>query len=126
MLQPYDLEVIVAEPNGTFVKGYGSTYYVYKEQIYERLPDIDILYMTRHQTERDTPREKSNFVMTNALAHTMKKTSIIMHPLPRTEELPVEIDVNPRAKYFEQAKNGMWVRMGLLMTLLFSSTSCAE
>lgn len=117
LLEPYEPEIIIADPNGN-LDCRGSTSYVYGNDAYEKLPHIDVLYMTRHQNERLLPRKKSAFIMTNALACTMKKEAIIMHPLPRTEELPTEIDSNPRAKYFEQAKNGMWVRMGLLMTLL--------
>lgn len=120
LLEPYEPEIIVADPNGNFDKPWGSTFFVYGNDVYERLPHIDVLYMTRHQNERLLPRKKSAFMMTNELACTMKINAIIMHPLPRTEELPVEIDVNPRAKYFEQAKNGMLVRLALLMTLLSS------
>lgn len=119
LLEPYEPEIIVADPNGN-LDCRGSTSYVYGNDTYEKLPHIDVLYMTRHQNERLLPRKKSAFMMTNELACTMKRNAIIMHPLPRTEELPIEIDANPRAKYFEQAKNGMWVRMGLLMTLLSS------
>ena len=78
----------------------------------------NILYMTRYQTERNLQRPKSNFIMTNELLKKMKKDAIIMHPLPRTNELPEEIDNDPRAIYFKQAKNGMWIRMALLYWLL--------
>jgi len=92
--------------------------HLYHEDLYNALPKIDILYMTRHQVERKSPREKSQFVLTKELACTMKKDAIIMHPLPRTSELPPEVDDNHRSVYFEQAKNGMWIRMALLWKLL--------
>ena len=119
LLEPYNPYIIIADPNGSlFEKKYGSTVFVYGDDVYSRLPQIDVLYMTRHQTERALTRDKSNFIMTKELACTMDRNAIIMHPLPRNNELPEEVDVNIRAKYFEQAKNGMWVRMALLLTLL--------
>jgi aspartate carbamoyltransferase catalytic subunit len=117
LLKPYEMRVIV-EGGGLFSNPCGSTWHVYREELYARLPEIDILYMTRHQAERSLLREPSKFIMTNELAHTMKKNAIIMHPLPRNHELPKEVDVNPRAAYFRQVKNGMWMRMALLWDLL--------
>ena len=121
MLVPYGLKISAErkwwEPN-IFQ---GDTIFLHREELYNALPLIDILYMTRHQTERAKPREQSQFMLTKELAHTMKKDAIIMHPLPRTQELHPDVDTNPRAKYFEQAKNGMWIRMALLFTLLSST-----
>lgn len=75
--------------------------------------------MTRHQIERSKERSVSSFRMTNALAHTMKPDAIIMHPLPRKQELPEEVDDNPRSVYFtEQIQNGLWTRMSLLHYLM--------
>jgi len=82
----------------------------------------DVLYMTRPQTDQeDDPEararliaEYQSFILTPEIVATMKPESIIMHPLPRTFELPEEIDDDPRARYFEQAENGLWVRMALL------------
>jgi aspartate carbamoyltransferase catalytic subunit len=95
--------------------------YTEKEDI-QVIKDTDIVYMTRVQKERfDDPKEyekaKGKFVLTSALAKEMKKESIIMHPLPRVDEIEVEVDTNPRALYFKQAANGLYVRMALLKML---------
>ncbi|MDR0357637.1 MAG: aspartate carbamoyltransferase [Clostridiales Family XIII bacterium] len=89
----------------------------------EALPHLDILYMTRVQKERffneeDYVRLKDSYILD---ANKMKIASpdmIVMHPLPRVNEIATEVDDDPRAVYFKQAKNGMYVRMALLMSLL--------
>jgi len=127
LLEPYKIKLLIEggaavgryKENGVWEGYCGSVSYVYRDEPYGRLPEVDVLYMTRHQTERiDVQRETSKFVMTHALACTMKRDAIIMHPLPRTGELLPEVDKNHRAIYFQQAKNGMWVRMALLYDLL--------
>ena len=119
LLSPYSMTVTTEGPASLDYHAYGKgIHHVYRDDVYAMLPKIDILYMTRHQKERATPREQSQFTLTKELACTMKRDAIIMHPLPRTSELSPEVDSNPRAVYFEQAKNGMWVRMALLWKLL--------
>jgi aspartate carbamoyltransferase catalytic subunit len=93
-----------------------------EESNIEVVKDTDIVYMTRVQKERfDDPKEyekaKGKFILTETLANTMKKESIIMHPLPRVDEIQIAVDTNPRAKYFQQAANGLYVRMALLKLL---------
>lgn len=89
----------------------------------EVIRDVDVLYMTRVQKER-MPKDvyeriKGKFIMTGKLANRMKKKSIIMHPLPRIDELTLDVDENPRTAYFsDQVKNGMYVRMALLKLVL--------
>lgn len=83
------------------------------------LPEIDVLYMTRVQKERFKLIEeyqdvKDDFLLTPALVKQMKKDAIILHPLPRVNEIDPEIDSDPRAQYFEQVKNGLFLRMALL------------
>lgn len=89
-------------------------------EIEKVIKEVDILYMTRRQVERHTFSEYCcpEFALTSGIANSMKEDAIILHPLPSNKELPVEINKNPRAKYFEQAKNGMWVRMALLWEML--------
>jgi len=87
------------------------------------IPIVDCLYMTRVQKERfDNMDEynsaKGKIVLSLDLVQKMKGSAIIMHPLPRLDEIPPEIDDNPRAVYFQQAKNGLFVRMALLKKLL--------
>lgn len=91
--------------------------WVFEDEAINLLPEVDVLYMTRHQAERGL-HGAPKFQMTKALAETMRQDAIIMHPLPRNNELLEEVDDDPRAVYFQQVKLGMYVRMGLLCWLL--------
>lgn len=89
----------------------------------EVLGEVDVLYMTRVQRERffnedDYIRLKDTYILDNEKMQLAKKDMIVLHPLPRVNEIATEVDSDPRAKYFEQAKNGMFVRMALIMSLL--------
>ena len=80
------------------------------------LKDVDVVYMTRTQTERlaNTQITRTPFILTRELAETMKPDSIILHPLPRNAELPAdELDNNPRAMYFKQMEYGLYLRMAI-------------
>lgn len=84
---------------------------------------LDILYMTRVQRERffneeDYVRLKNFYILTNEKLEKAKKSCIVLHPLPRVNEISVEVDEDPRACYFKQAQYGVYVRMALIMTLL--------
>ena len=86
------------------------------------LEDVDILYMTRIQKERfksslEYEKARGDLILDLPRVETMKKEAIIMHPLPRVDEISVEVDNDSRAKYFEQVANGLWVRMALLKKL---------
>lgn len=85
--------------------------------------DIDLLYMTRVQKERffneeDYIRLKDFYVLTPAKMDLAKKDMMVLHPLPRVNEISVEVDDDPRAAYFKQAQYGVYVRMALILTLL--------
>lgn len=87
------------------------------------MSDLDILYMTRVQRERffneeDYVRLKDFYVLNNDKMALAKKDMIVLHPLPRVNEISVEVDDDPRAVYFEQVQYGVYVRMALLYTLL--------
>jgi aspartate carbamoyltransferase catalytic subunit len=88
------------------------------------IDEVDVLYMTRPQKERwenggRLPEgEPSSFILTKELANRMKQDAIIMHPLPRNEEISPDVDDNPRAKYFQQVRNGLYVRMAILHHML--------
>ncbi len=89
-------------------------------------PLVDCIYMTRIQKERfhsaeDYQAAASRYILTPELVKKMKSESIIMHPLPRVDEIPKEVDGDPRARYFEQAQNGVYIRMALLYLLLTDS-----
>lgn len=89
----------------------------------EAMPEIDILYMTRVQRERffneaDYIRLKDSYILTPEKLLNAKKDLAILHPLPRVNEISVEIDSDPRACYFRQVLNGKYIRMALILSLL--------
>ena len=89
----------------------------------EVLPKLDVLYMTRIQQERFASREeylaqKDTYILTTKKMQAAKKDLIVLHPLPRVDEIEVALDEDPRAMYFKQAKYGMYVRMALIITML--------
>lgn len=97
--------------------------YYETEQLDDVIDDLDILYMTRVQRERFSDEEeylrlKDQYILTTDKLKTAKKDMIIMHPLPRVNEIAQEVDNNERAVYFKQAKLGMFVRMALIAKLL--------
>ena len=89
----------------------------------EVMPDLDILYMTRVQKERffneeDYIRLKNSYILTSEKMALAKPEMAVLHPLPRVNEIALDVDNDPRAAYFEQVQNGVYVRMALIMTLL--------
>ena len=93
------------------------------ERIEDVMPELDVLYMTRVQKERffneeDYVRLKDFYILNNQKMKLAKDDMIVMHPLPRVNEITTEVDNDPRAKYFEQAMNGKYIRMALITTLL--------
>lgn len=89
------------------------------ESLSEAVPDADVLYVTRVQKERfDTPEAyeavKGLYVVDAATMTAAKDDMLVLHPLPRVDEIATEVDADPRATYFEQMENGMYVRMALL------------
>jgi aspartate carbamoyltransferase catalytic subunit len=86
-------------------------------------PEVDCIYMTRIQKERfhsaeDYQAAAGKYILTPDRVQTMKPGAIIMHPLPRVDEIPKAVDDDPRARYFQQAQNGLYIRMALLYLLL--------
>ena len=97
--------------------------YVEVEKMQDVMGDLDMLYMTRVQKERffneeDYIRLKDSYILDAEKMKLAKKDMMVLHPLPRVNEIAVEVDSDPRALYFKQAKNGMYVRMALMMCLL--------
>ena len=89
----------------------------------EAMPELDVLYMTRVQKERffneaDYIRLKDTYILTPDKLEPAKKDMIVMHPLPRVNEISVAVDDDPRAAYFPQAKYGMFIRMALILKML--------
>ncbi len=107
---PRDIADYLKEKGITFFEG------AYLPEI---APIVDILYVTRVQKERfrsiaEYERVKDSYVVNKEMVSTMKETARILHPLPRVQELPPEIDSDPRSAYFRQAENGLYLRMALL------------
>ena len=97
--------------------------YTQVESLDAVMPDLDVLYMTRIQRERffsqdEYLKHKDAFILDAAKLENAKIDLTVMHPLPRVNEISTEVDDDPRAKYFEQALNGKYIRMALIITLL--------
>ena len=89
----------------------------------DKMPELDLLYMTRVQRERffneeDYVRLKDFYVLDKAKMSLAKKDMLVLHPLPRVNEISVEVDEDERAAYFKQVQYGVYVRMALILTLL--------
>jgi len=97
--------------------------YIETNDMEKYMNELDVLYMTRVQKERffneaDYLRLKDYYILDNDKLKTAKIDLIILHPLPRVNEIATEVDDDPRAKYFEQAANGVFIRMALILKLL--------
>lgn len=93
------------------------------ERMEEAIGELDVLYMTRVQKERffneeDYVRMKDFYILDKAKMELAKDTMLVLHPLPRVNEISVDVDDDPRAVYFKQAQYGVYVRMALILTLL--------
>ncbi len=93
------------------------------ERLEDAMPMLDVLYMTRVQKERffneeDYIRLKDFYILTKAKMELAKEDMLVLHPLPRVNEISVEVDDDPRAAYFKQAQYAVYVRMALILTLL--------
>jgi aspartate carbamoyltransferase catalytic subunit len=97
--------------------------YAQTTSLEEAMPELDVLYMTRVQRERffneeDYLRLKDSYILDMAKLRGGKKDLCVMHPLPRVNEIAVEVDADPRACYFKQVLNGKYMRMALILKLL--------
>ena len=97
--------------------------FVETRSLEQAMPELDILYMTRVQRERffneeDYIRLKNSYVLTEAKMSLARPDMAVLHPLPRVNEITLDVDDDPRAAYFEQVQNGVYMRMALIMTLL--------
>lgn len=93
------------------------------ESLEEVIGELDMLYMTRIQRERfasleEYEAQKNIYVLDNHKMNGAKNDLVVMHPLPRVDEIAIEVDDDPRAMYFKQAKYGVYVRMALILTIL--------
>ena len=99
------------------------------ERLEDALPSLDILYMTRVQKERffneeDYIRMKDFYILNKSKMELAPEDMLVLHPLPRVNEIATEVDDDPRAAYFKQAQYGVYVRMALILTLLEVDVTC--
>ena len=126
-----NIKFVLISPNELKIPDYVKTdvleknhmEYVETNHMEEYMPELDILYMTRVQKERffneeDYIRLKDYYILNEEKLENAKKDLCIMHPLPRVNEIAVEVDDDPRACYFKQAKYGKFIRMALILRLL--------
>jgi aspartate carbamoyltransferase catalytic subunit len=97
--------------------------YTETDSLEKVIPALDVLYMTRVQRERffneeDYIRLKDTYILSAEKMSLARKNMTVLHPLPRVNEIAVEVDDDPRAAYFKQARYGMFVRMALLASVL--------
>ena len=97
--------------------------YLETDSLDKVMGDLDVLYMTRVQRERffneeDYIRLKDSYILNTEKMDMAKKDMMVLHPLPRVNEIDLEVDSDPRAMYFKQAKYGMYIRMALLSSIL--------
>lgn len=131
MVRYPNIRFILISPNELKIPDYlrqevldaGNIDYIETNQLEKYMPELDILYMTRVQRERffneeDYIRLKDSFILDADKMKYAKKDMYVLHPLPRVNEISTEVDDDPRAVYFKQAKFGVYVRMALIITLL--------
>ena len=104
------------------IKSNNLKYYQYT-QLEEVIPKVDIIYMTRIQRERfadpiEYERVKNSYTLTKKMLEGSKENLKILHPLPRVNEISIDVDADPRAYYFKQALNGVYVRQALIASIL--------
>ncbi len=105
------------------IKEKNLKYYQYTELDDNVIPNVDVLYMTRIQKERfsdplEYERIKNYYILKNDMLENSKENLRIMHPLPRVNEIDINVDKSPKAYYFQQALNGVYVRQALLSLIL--------
>ncbi|MDY5845628.1 MAG: aspartate carbamoyltransferase [Bariatricus sp.] len=126
-----DIEFVLISPEELRLPGYVRHDVLDKQNIpyqevvrlEEALPELDLLYMTRVQKERffneeDYVRMKDFYILDKAKMELAPPDMLVLHPLPRVNEISVEVDEDPRAAYFKQVQYGVYVRMALILTLL--------
>ena len=105
-----------------YIKNAGLEYHEYTE-LEEVIPHSDIIYMTRVQRERfpdplEYEKVKNSYILRNEMLENSKPNCRILHPLPRVNEIHTDVDANPKAYYFQQAQNGLFVRQALIAAIL--------
>jgi len=138
MIRNDDVEFILISPDELKLPKYNkerleaaNAKWTETRSLEQAIPELDVLYMTRVQQERffneeDYIRLRDTYILDRSKLKNAKKDMIIMHPLPRINEISVEVDSDPRAVYFKQVKNGKDIRKALIMTMLKWKEEAAE
>ncbi len=122
-----NIEIYFVSPESLKIKGEikdylkGENISFFEETDLKKVaPLVDVIYQTRIQKERGSSLDETGgfYIVNQEILNLMKKDAIIMHPLPRNEEISPEVDSDSRAAYFRQAENGLYVRMALLKMML--------
>ena len=120
-VSPQELRAPAYITGGILAKA--GTAYAETARLEDVMPELDVLYMTRVQRERffneeDYIRLKDSYILNCEKMALARRDMIVLHPLPRVNEIAMEVDADPRAAYFKQARYGMYVRMALLSSIL--------
>lgn len=126
---PHNSFVLISTPHlqvPTYIQDYlraAGCAFTEMDNLQEAMPLLDVLYMTRIQQERflsqeEYERQKGVYVLDTDKLRAAKPDLVVLHPLPRVDEIAVEVDDDPRAKYFEQTEYGLYARMALILRLL--------
>ena len=105
--------------------------YIEVDTLQDALPELDAIYVTRMQSEHDIENESSAVDMTlfsigSDELKLMKPSAVIMHPLPRGPEIHPRVDKDPRSMYWRQERNGMWIRVALIASVLGAADQIRE
>jgi len=119
LISPEELRI----PEYLYAKVLGGVNYTETTDLMSVIAELDMLYMTRVQRERffneaDYIRLRDSYILTAEKMQSAHGEMVVMHPLPRVNEIATEVDSDPRAAYFRQAKNGKYIRMALILKLL--------
>lgn len=122
LLRLYNVEVHLVSPQGLEMpQELTNTGDIHHQDLWACIGNVDVVYMTRVQRERITDPVLQQQAVGHELSQELMKLArpemIVMHPLPRMNEIPVDIDKDPRAVYFEQTKNGLYVRQAVFLSL---------
>jgi len=130
LLKNFDVKFLLVSPKGLSMPKEiladltkSGFYFETSEDLFSEINKMDVVAMTRVQRERfeneeDYLKYEGTYVLDKNMMKRVKKDALILHPLPRVDEITVEVDNDPRAKYFEQVKNGVAVRMALIAKIL--------
>jgi aspartate carbamoyltransferase catalytic subunit len=99
-----------------------NVWYTLESDFHKILPEVDVVYMTRFEEEKipaaSIEKPFNRYFIDEESISVMRSNAILMHPLPRLNEISPKVDTDPRAAYFRQIKNGVFIRMALLVSVL--------